>query len=279
MTSLQQYDQEQSLDEFIDEFNADLSEGLTLAIAASAEPTKKKGSRKVAARAKTRATSRLADLSRLAEMIRVQHIAALNSVTRAVQFAVNAGELLLKAKEHCPHGTFMAWIEDNCLFKYSTAARYMKAAQQKSTNVEFRTLSELFPSGQPMETLGVAEDTICPDSAGKVPMVRVATTGSKTLKVAVIENPVADHPIDDKPVTVACTQIEDVVDAEIVGGPEDSGTPRHDEQKVEITDEAVERAREVFESMPTENAVDAIVAMIRYLSITDRVIAKLEGPQ
>lgn len=66
----------------------------------------------------------------------------------AIAHAIRAGQLLLQQKLQVPHGAFQRWIEEHCEFKYATAARYMKAADQKSTGVEISSLSQLFPSGR-----------------------------------------------------------------------------------------------------------------------------------
>jgi len=78
-----------------------------------------------------------------------EHRAAQTCAADAVKHAIRCGELLIEQKKRLDHGEFQKWIKLNCEFAYSTAARYLKAADQKSTGVEFCSLSELFPSGRP----------------------------------------------------------------------------------------------------------------------------------
>jgi hypothetical protein len=87
-----------------------------------------------------------------ATAINREHQLAQQSAESAVQHATRCGQLLADAKATLPHGQFQKWIEANCLFEYSTAARYMKAARQKSTGVEISSLRHLFPSGRPDPT-------------------------------------------------------------------------------------------------------------------------------
>jgi hypothetical protein len=81
-----------------------------------------------------------------AKTINEAHQCAMESAENAVEWAIKCGQLLAAKKEELKHGEFQAWIEKNCKFAYSTASRYMKAAQN-STAVEISSLSRLFPSG------------------------------------------------------------------------------------------------------------------------------------
>jgi len=81
--------------------------------------------------------------------INAEHYLAQQRAKEAIKHAVRCGELLLEQKRKLAHGQFMMWVEENCEFKYPTAARYMKAAEQSSTGVEISTLSALFDSGRP----------------------------------------------------------------------------------------------------------------------------------
>ena len=48
-----------------------------------------------------------------------------------VQDAIRAGELLTQAKDDLPHGAFLSWIEQNCVFARNTAFRYMQVFKYK----------------------------------------------------------------------------------------------------------------------------------------------------
>jgi hypothetical protein len=97
-------------------------------------------------------------LAVLAEDINREHNLARNYAETAIKHAVRCGELLTAKKAELPHGSFQAWVAANCEFKYSTAARYMKAAAQISTGVEISTLSEVFGSGEPAHIDGIAAE-------------------------------------------------------------------------------------------------------------------------
>lgn len=43
-----------------------------------------------------------------------------------LQYAREAGGLLIEVKDDLPHGQFMKWVEENCDFSGSTARRYMR---------------------------------------------------------------------------------------------------------------------------------------------------------
>jgi hypothetical protein len=79
-----------------------------------------------------------AKLGTLAEKINAEHQAHLASVQAAmrhiydsVEPAINAGLLLLEAKELCPHGTFKQWVADNCEVSLRRAQEYMYLARNR----------------------------------------------------------------------------------------------------------------------------------------------------
>ncbi len=83
----------------------------------------------------------------IAAEINTAHALATGCAKEAVQHAIRCGELLIEQKKALAHGEFSKWIEIHCAFAYSTAARYMRAAEQNSTGVEISSLSAIFPSG------------------------------------------------------------------------------------------------------------------------------------
>ncbi len=68
-------------------------------------------------------------LKTLAEKVNREHRHAQSSAQQAVKHAVEAGELLLKAKEAVGHGGFTKWIEENFEGKPRHARRYMRLAK------------------------------------------------------------------------------------------------------------------------------------------------------
>jgi hypothetical protein len=89
------------------------------------------------------------DPSPSAENINEQHRLAKTTAERAVEHAIECGYLLRLRKQQLGHGELQAWIEENCDFKYATAARYMSAAKNNARGVAFASLRQLFPSGRP----------------------------------------------------------------------------------------------------------------------------------
>ncbi len=63
-----------------------------------------------------------------AEKINRLHQVAEGCHRVSVQAALAAGLELIKAKEECPHGTWLLWLKQNCRFKRQTADRYMAIA-------------------------------------------------------------------------------------------------------------------------------------------------------
>jgi hypothetical protein len=115
-----------------------------------------------------------------AERINEQHRLAISHRDRAIEHALEAGRLLLMVKQRLARGEFMPWIELNCDFAYSTAARYMTAAERNSTGVEISSLSALFPSGhKPARQPAPAKDD--PKPATTTPAVRPRTTPQPTV--------------------------------------------------------------------------------------------------
>ena len=80
----------------------------------------------------------------VSDVINELHRNAYLHAETAVEDAIRCGEMLQQVKDSLKHGEWKPWIEANCDFVYQTAARYMKAATQKSTGVDFSALSRLY---------------------------------------------------------------------------------------------------------------------------------------
>jgi hypothetical protein len=65
-------------------------------------------------------------LRELAELINAEHRAFAGTFRRALEQAIRAGELLARAKEHHPHGTWQRWLEENFEGSVRTAQEYMR---------------------------------------------------------------------------------------------------------------------------------------------------------
>lgn len=68
-------------------------------------------------------------LEQLAAQINEAHYAFESSARGRVQHAARAGQLLLKARQLCPHKTWLPWLRDNFRGSQPTASRYMTVAQ------------------------------------------------------------------------------------------------------------------------------------------------------
>ena len=73
------------------------------------------------------------DYSRLPEAIRVQAITAEGTIVQglrsAVQRVIEAGQVLMWAKETFPHGEYLPWVQQACGLSRSHASQLIKAAQ------------------------------------------------------------------------------------------------------------------------------------------------------
>lgn len=65
-------------------------------------------------------------LGKLAEQINAEHRAFVGTFRKAVEQGIRAGELLTQAKEQCPHGTWLQWLEENFEGSVRTAQEYLR---------------------------------------------------------------------------------------------------------------------------------------------------------
>jgi hypothetical protein len=65
-------------------------------------------------------------LGKLAEEINASHRAFAGTFRKAVEHGIRAGELLAQAKEQCPYGTWLPWLEENFEGSARTAQEYMR---------------------------------------------------------------------------------------------------------------------------------------------------------
>lgn len=90
-----------------------------------------------------------------ASEINAAHQQAIQHADRAIEFARQAGDLLLKVKADLPHGDFLPWVEANCTVSQRQAQRYMAAAQGKPIPlraIKNDTVSHLPEAPKPPET-------------------------------------------------------------------------------------------------------------------------------
>jgi hypothetical protein len=71
------------------------------------------------------------NLTTWAADINAAHHAAMGHTADAVAYAMQAGALLVQAKQKLSHGEFGPWLEANCEVSARQARRYMAAAQGK----------------------------------------------------------------------------------------------------------------------------------------------------
>jgi Protein of unknown function (DUF3102) len=76
------------------------------------------------------ANEEIPELDILADGIRQQHDLVRTSVTDAFAHAIEAGRLLIRAKEVISHGRWLPWLAANCRFAARTAQTYMRLAEQ-----------------------------------------------------------------------------------------------------------------------------------------------------
>lgn len=94
------------------------------------------------------------NLATWAADINAAHADAVKHATSAIDYAKQAGELLLKVKQKLPHGAFGAWLEANVEVSERQAQRYMAAAQGKPLpirHIKSDTVSDLLEEPQAVE--------------------------------------------------------------------------------------------------------------------------------
>jgi len=72
-----------------------------------------------------------ASLHNLAQRIAAEHNAVAAALQSALQHAIAAGELLIKAKAKVRHGQWLNWLAVNCEVPKRTAAHYMALARRR----------------------------------------------------------------------------------------------------------------------------------------------------
>jgi hypothetical protein len=65
-------------------------------------------------------------LGKLAEEINAEHRAFVGTFRKTVEHGIRAGELLVAAKQQCPHGTWLPWLEESFEGAPRTAQEYMR---------------------------------------------------------------------------------------------------------------------------------------------------------
>lgn len=77
----------------------------------------------------------------LAERIRAEHRACKTANSAVLEHALAAGELLVRAKDGIPHGSWRAWVEGSCGFSLRTAQVYMHLARRRDEVEEAKAQS------------------------------------------------------------------------------------------------------------------------------------------
>jgi putative DNA primase/helicase len=70
------------------------------------------------------------DLSTLAEGIRQAHLRCRDALQQGLAHALEAGRLLLQAKERVRHGEWLAWLDEHCELSERLAQKYMQVARE-----------------------------------------------------------------------------------------------------------------------------------------------------
>ena len=75
--------------------------------------------------------AQVSELDKLAQEINEAHNELGDAFGHSLQYAIRAGELLNTAREKCPHGTWLPWLEKNIRFSERSARVYMNMAENK----------------------------------------------------------------------------------------------------------------------------------------------------
>ena len=71
-----------------------------------------------------------AQLSDLATQISEEHRLCTEAISKGLQHALKAGELLLEAKKQVRHGNWLPWLQESFEFSVRTAQLYMRVARE-----------------------------------------------------------------------------------------------------------------------------------------------------
>jgi Protein of unknown function (DUF3102) len=100
-------------------------------------------------------TTRSNSLTDLAARINAAHDAAAAAIKSSVTHAIQAGDLLIEAKEQLGHGEWLPWLKANFAFSDRTARLYMQVARRreeveaKLATVADLTLRDVFEEPEP----------------------------------------------------------------------------------------------------------------------------------
>ena len=75
-------------------------------------------------------TAELIPFNELANRINAEHEEVKKALWRGAEHAIEAGRLLLQAKNTMHHGHWLEWVGANCRFSERTAQLYMRLAQE-----------------------------------------------------------------------------------------------------------------------------------------------------
>jgi hypothetical protein len=139
-------------------------------------------------------------LKELAQGIREAHDRCEEAANSMLQYAIQAGELLLEVKETAGHGNWLHWVKKNCRFEERTAQRYMKLARNREileANPPCMTDLSLNAAEEWLKKQGVTEHpaehaSTAPNSAD-VDATEVGAVGNEEVDAAY---PEADEDID-----------------------------------------------------------------------------------
>src|SRR5262245_28534000 len=70
------------------------------------------------------------ELSKLARQITAAHRKCESSVNAGLKHAIEAGSLLIQAKECVRHGEWLSWLEEHCELDERLAQKYMQVARE-----------------------------------------------------------------------------------------------------------------------------------------------------
>jgi len=109
--------------------------------------------------------TQLSTLPVLAKKINTAHQQCESAARSAVQHALEAGKLLIQAKEQVPHGGWLPWLNENCECSERSARTYMRVARelpniegnrQRAADLSLRQAIKLLES--PRETTATLMD-------------------------------------------------------------------------------------------------------------------------
>ena len=213
-------------------------------------------------------------LADLADQANEYHRRAETAAKTAIEYAIEAGKLLIEAKELVRHGGWLPWLEENASFSRTTAANYMRIARADVQHVAHLTVRDALKElAEPKQSEDDDHDVDHDDEA--------AEQATKDDKIAAFSELIAasDEPIAANEEAIAeAKAIIDAAEADQIDDHDDEGaTSKEIIPDLDEADEPTDWARTI--TLNTKQAEDLQAHYTRHteeIPATEELIDLLE---